>query len=133
MKLPTRFAPPLYAKVLEICDGHPLFCEDFVKKYDLCFESLCLKRIKVPRYVILEDVSNVFGQVVNRNNYSYVHCQNLKLIAKVKRLFVIVHKKPCVPATRIILVGMARGVICEEKGKKMNRVAYVKWTNGEQI
>ncbi len=28
------FVAPLYAKVLELGDGCPLFCKDFVEKYD---------------------------------------------------------------------------------------------------
>jgi hypothetical protein len=132
MKLPIGFVAPLYVEVLEIFDVHPLFHKNFVEKYDLFFEGLCPKCIKVRRDVTLEDVSIVFGQVANRNSYSYVHCENAKLIVKVKRLFMIVHQKPFVPATWIILVGMARGIVCKEKGKKMNWVAYVEWTNGEQ-
>jgi len=27
---------------------------------------------------------------------------------------------------------MAKGIVCKEKGKKMNWVAYVEWTNGKQ-
>jgi hypothetical protein len=132
VKLPIGFVAPLYVEVPEIFDVHPLFHKNFVKKYDLFFEGLCPKRIKVPRDVTLEDVSIVFGQVANRNSYSYVHCENPELIVKVERLFMIVHQKPSVPATRIISLGMARGIVCKEKGKKMNWVAYVEWTNGKQ-
>jgi hypothetical protein len=27
---------------------------------------------------------------------------------------------------------MAKGIVCKEKAKKMNWVAYVEWTNGKQ-
>ncbi len=69
------------------------------------------KCIKVPRYVSLEKVTNVFGQIVYRNGYSYVHYQDPKLITKVKKLFMIVHQKPCLLATRIISIRMARGIV----------------------
>jgi hypothetical protein len=132
LKLPIGFPPALYAKVPEIYDVHPLFHKDFVEKYDLCFEGLCPKCIKVSKDVTLEDVLNNFGQVVNRNGYNYVHCENLELVVKVERLFMIIHQKSCVPATWIILVGMARGIVCEENRKKMNWAAYAGWRNGKQ-
>jgi hypothetical protein len=82
--------------------------------------------------VTLEDVLNIFGQVVNRNGYNYVHCENPELIVKVVRLFMIIHQKSCVPITWIISVGVAKGIVCEEKGKKMNWAIYARWTNGKQ-
>ncbi len=33
---------------------------------------------------------------------------------------------------QIISFGMAKGIVCKEKGKKMNWVAYVEWTNGKR-
>ncbi len=131
LKFPIGFLPPLYAKVPETCDGHPLFHKDFVEKYDLCSEGLCPKCIKVSKDVTLEDVLNIFGQVVNRNGYNYVHCENPELVAKVEILLMIIYQKSCVPITWIILVGVARGIVCEENGKKMNWAAYVGWRNGK--
>lgn len=52
-------------------------------------KGLYLKYIKVPRDVSLEEVTNVFGQVVYKNGYSYVHCQDPKLITKVEKLFMM--------------------------------------------
>jgi hypothetical protein len=54
---------------------------------------------------------NFFGQVRYRNGYSYVHCQDPKLITKVKNLFMIIHQKPCVPTTQIISIKMARTIV----------------------
>lgn len=59
----------------------------------------------------MEKVTNVFGQIVYRNGYSYVHCQDPKLITKVQKLFMIVHKKPCLLVTRTMSIRMARGIV----------------------
>jgi len=36
-------------------------------------------------------------------------------------------------ASRIITLGMARGIVCEMKGKQLNWVAYIEWTNAKQF
>jgi hypothetical protein len=41
------------------------------------------------------------------------------------------HQKPHFPTSRIISLGMARGIVMELNGKKMNWVMYTKWTNEE--
>ncbi len=45
----------------------------FVDHYGLCFEGLNPKRVKVPRDITLKDVSRIFGPIVYRNGYNYVH------------------------------------------------------------
>jgi hypothetical protein len=45
----------------------------FVDHYGLCFEGLNPKRLKVPRDITLKDVSRIFGPIVYRNGYNYVH------------------------------------------------------------
>jgi hypothetical protein len=57
---------------------------------------------------------------------------NPKIIAKVESLCMIIHQKMCVPASRIISLGMARGVVMDLKGGKMNWAMYVEWTNQKQ-
>ncbi len=83
----------------ELRDGQPLFTKDFVKKYDLCCEGLSPKHIKIPRDLTTEDVTKVFGPIVNQNDYNCLHCEDPVLIAKIKTLFMIVHQKACVLAT----------------------------------
>jgi hypothetical protein len=85
--------------VRELRDGQPLFTKDFVKKYDLCCEGLSPKHIKIPRDLTTEDVTKVFGPIVNQNDYNCLHCEDPVLIAKIKTLFMIVHQKACVLAT----------------------------------
>jgi hypothetical protein len=58
--------------------------------------------------------------------------ENPKIIAKVESLCMIIHQKMCVPASRIISSGMARGVVMDLKGNKRNWVMYAEWTNQEQ-
>jgi hypothetical protein len=45
----------------------------------------------------------------------------------------IVHQNIYVLASRIITLGMVRGIVCEMKGKQLNWVAYTEWTNAEQF
>jgi hypothetical protein len=45
----------------------------------------------------------------------------------------IVHQKPYALASRIIMLGITRNIVCERKGKQVNRETYVKWTSGEQF
>jgi hypothetical protein len=45
----------------------------------------------------------------------------------------VIHHNPRVHASRIISLGMAKGIVMElMKNKKMNRAMYVEWTNQEQ-
>jgi hypothetical protein len=46
-------------------------------------------------------------------------------------LWIIIHQKPFFHASRIISLGMARRVMMDIKGKKMNWAIYVEWTNQE--
>jgi hypothetical protein len=47
-------------------------------------------------------------------------------------LWKIIHQKPYVLASRLISMGMARGLSCENMEKPMNWVVYAEWTNGKQ-
>jgi Fe2+ transport system protein FeoA len=41
----------------------------------------------------------------------------------------IIHQKPYVLASRLISMGMVRGLACEKMEKPMNWVVFVEWTN----
>ncbi len=45
----------------------------------------------------------------------------------------IVHKKPRVLTLRTISFGMTKGIICEQKGMKLNWATYFEWINAEQF
>jgi len=75
----------------------------------------------------------MFDLVVNKNGHRYTNCSYPELIVKAERLWMIVHKKPCVLASRIITIGMARGIAYEMKKKQLNWVTYTKWTNMKQF
>jgi hypothetical protein len=75
------------------------------------------KRIKIPKDCIKEEIEKLFSHVVNKNKHCYTKCLDFELIAKVERLWMIIHQKLYVIASRIITLGMARGIVCEMKGK----------------
>jgi len=81
------FASPLYAPILELGDGSPMSRKDFVEKYDLCCEGLSPKRVKVPRDIFLEDISKIFGPIVNKNGYNYEFTKDPLFIEKIKTLW----------------------------------------------
>jgi hypothetical protein len=58
-----------------------------------------------------------FGHVVNKNGHRYTECLDPELIMKVGKLWMIVHQKLYVLVSKIITLNMARGTVCEEKGK----------------
>jgi hypothetical protein len=70
-----------------------------------------------------------FGPIVNKNGHHYMECGNLMLIEKNEWLWMIIQQKPHVLVKRVITLGMARGIVCGEKGIPNNWVAYAKWTN----
>jgi hypothetical protein len=99
----------------------------------LCFEGLSLKPIRVFRDITLKEVSRIFGPIVNRNGYGYMHNEDPDFIPKVKTLWMIVHQKPYVLTSRLIPLGMVRRLTFEKvHGKNMNWTLYAKWTNNEQ-
>jgi len=106
-------------------------CKMFVERYDLCLEGLNPKCIKILRNIIVEEMHKYFGPMHNKNGYSYVLSEDPKVITKVEGLWTMIHQKPHVLTSRIISLGMARCVLMELKGKKMNWVMYTKWTNQE--
>jgi hypothetical protein len=80
----------------------------------------------------VEEVHKYFGPIHNKNGYSYVFSEDLEVIAKVEALWMVVHQKPFFLVSRIISLGMAKKIVLDFKGKKMNWVMYVEWTNQEQ-
>ncbi len=126
----SSFLVPLYAKVPKIRNGGLINWKEFAKCYELCLEGLSPERIKIPRDVTVEEMHKCFGVVHNKNGYSYVFSEDPMVIAKVESLWVVIHQNPFVLTSRIISLGMARGVVMElNKGRKMNWVMYVEWTN----
>ncbi len=85
------------------------------------------------KYCTKEDVTKVFGPIVNKNAHSYMECAVSNLIAKIENLWMIIHQKPYVLAGRVIILGMARGLIYEFNGKQMSWATYVKWMNQKQF
>jgi hypothetical protein len=87
--------------------------------------------MKVPRDITLEEVSRIFGPIVNR--YSYVHNKDPDFICKIETLWMIVHQKPYMLASILIPLGMVQRLTFEKvHGKNMKWTLYVEWTNNEQ-
>ncbi len=89
--------------------------------------------MSVFKNITLKEVSRIFGPIVNKNGYSYVHNEDPDLICKVNTLWIIVHQKPYLLASILIPLGMVQGLTFGKvHGKNMNWALYVKWTNNEQ-
>jgi hypothetical protein len=88
--------------------------------------------VKVLRDITLEEINKFFGLVVNTNGYSYEFTKDLVFMEKVEKLWMKVHQKACVLASKSISFGMVRGLACERLGKPMNWTMYAEWTNSEQ-
>jgi hypothetical protein len=80
------FTAPLYAPIPQLENGGLISIKEFVEKYELCFESLNPKRVKVPREIILEDISKFFNPIVNKNNYNYEFTKDHVFIEKIEKL-----------------------------------------------
>ncbi len=91
--LKLGFAAPLYAAIPALGDGGPISRKEFVDKYELCCEVLSPKHVKVPQDISLEDITNIFGRVANKNCYNYEFTKDLVFIQKVEKLWMVVHKK----------------------------------------
>jgi hypothetical protein len=110
------FACPLYAEVPKISNGSAISCKEFVEIYVFFVEGMSPKMIKIPRNLIVEEVSKRIGLIQNKNGHNYVHSENFVLIAKVERLWMLVHQQTCVPTTRIVSLGFAKGMAMEVEG-----------------
>jgi hypothetical protein len=76
---------------------------------------MCPKHIKILKDCTKKEINKCFGLIENKNGHRYIECLDPKLIAKVGKLWTPVHKKLYVFAFRIITLGMARDIMCEEK------------------
>jgi hypothetical protein len=73
----------------------------------------------------VEEIHKFFGPIQNKNGYNHVFNENLEIIAKVEDLWMVVHQRIGDPTSRIISLGMARGIVMElVRGKKMNWAIY---------
>jgi hypothetical protein len=100
--LKLGFAAPLYVAIPALGDGVPIPKKDFAEKYELYCEGLNPKHVKVPRDISLEDITNIFVHVANKNGYNYEFTKDLVFIEKVKKLWMVVHQKPYLPTSRSI-------------------------------
>ena len=133
----TGYANPLYGEVPELFedDGSRAFTRsDFAAKYKLIWTGLNPKQVRVPRDCTHEEVMKLFGPRDTKNGHQYVDCKDEKLIARIENLWMILHQRKLVPASRTISQAMARGFACEVlRNKKMNWAVYGEWTNVEQF
>ncbi len=129
------FTAPLYVEVPELLidDGSCSFMQkDFVDKYDLSCVGMSPKQIRLLGDYTKKEVQKYFDLVVNKNGHRYSKCSNATFMVKAKKLWMIVHHKPYVLASKLITLSMARRMVCELKGK-MNWVAYGEWTSEKQF
>jgi hypothetical protein len=89
-------------------------------QYINCLDPKLITKVERLKVCTKEEIEKCFGLIVNKNGHQYINCLYPKLITKVERLWMIVHQKPYILASRIIILGMARGILCEQKGKQLN-------------
>jgi hypothetical protein len=75
---------PLYKTVQKLDDGGPISRREFTEQYGLFLEKICLKRIRIPRNVTMEEIQKYFGPIQNQNGYNYVFKEILRLLQKLR-------------------------------------------------
>jgi len=60
--------------------------------------------------MLAKEVVKYFRPIVNKNGHSYIYNQDLVLIEKVLKLWMVIHQKQCVPTTWVVSLGFAKGV-----------------------
>jgi len=71
------------------------------------------KHVWIPQDITIEKVAKYFGPIVSKNGHSYVLNQVLVLVEKIKKLWMVIHQKCYVLATRVVSLGFARRVAME--------------------
>jgi hypothetical protein len=61
----------MYATILKFEDGNLVNLLDFAQNYGMFFKGFSLKVMKVPRQNSLEEGSNIFRLIINKNNNNY--------------------------------------------------------------
>jgi hypothetical protein len=115
-----RFTSPFYVQIHKIGNERCMIQIHFVEQYDISVQGLSPKHVKVPKDIAEKDIFKLFGPLANKNGYNYVHIDYPKFIEKMESLWMIIHQKPYVPTSRLISMGMAKGLACEKMGKLMN-------------
>jgi hypothetical protein len=80
-QIKVGFTAPLYVPIPQLKNGGLISIKEFVKKYELCSESLNPKCVKVPR-----DISKKFNPIVNKNSYNYEFTKDHVFIEKIEKL-----------------------------------------------
>jgi hypothetical protein len=109
---------PLHGKVPHIIAQGAKFINPshFAKVCNLSHQGQCPKTLKVPKDLEESEVETLFGELVNKNSYKYMQCGDPKLIARIKNMWMVFHKKTWLPSSHLIPNAMAKGIICEKKG-----------------
>ena len=106
--------------------------KEFHDKYGLEVFGLSPKQLRCPDDCSEQELVDFFGPLINKNGFRYMGLEDVNLIAKIELRWMQIHQKSQMPSTRLIAKGMARGIYCEEKKRKVNWAAYAEWTNAEQ-
>ncbi len=115
LPLPT-FMAQVYATIPNLGNGSPMNQSDFAQTYRLVYEGFSLKGVKVPIDISLEDVSNFFGAIINKNGYNYTYLNDPMYIEKIEVLWMIIHQKLYLHVLRWISLGMTIGLVVEKMG-----------------
>ncbi len=65
-------------------------------------------------------MAKYFGPIISKNGHSYIYSQDLVLIEKVEKLWMVIHQKHCVCATWVISLGFAKRVDMQMARNHMN-------------
>jgi hypothetical protein len=72
--------------------------------------------LKVPKDLEESKVETLFGELGNKNGYKYMQCGDPKLIAPIKNMWMVLHKKTWLPSSCLIPNAMAKNIVCKKKG-----------------
>lgn len=132
----AAWVDPLYAEQPTITwDRVSVLKRDyFEKKFGLCNEGFAPKRLRFGVHLDEADVEGLFGPKVNANGYRYSMSEDIALVERVEKCWMITHQRSSIPNSRLINVAEAKGHTYEiVKGKKTNWCLHAEWTCREQL
>ncbi len=83
--------------------------------YDLLNIRPSPKALKLGVDYSEEEVLELFGPLISKNEYRYCFSDNQELVKCVEELWMIAHLRTQLPTTRIINKTKAQGIICEQR------------------
>ena len=136
-KCSTSWTQPMYSDPPELfpeIENRGRSRREFAEKYGLAYLGGGPKSLKEGVDYTEEEMVAFYGPIIGKCNYRYTDSTDEAVLARTEFLWMVLHQKKMMLASRQISKGFAQAVFAEmRRSKKINWASQGEWTSAEQF